>query len=399
LAGAGTVNMAATAQANVTVNLASGDSSKLAVPATVIIPNGQTSAVFNLTVADNTLIDGPQTVSVTANVPGWTGGSNSMTINDYHTPPDHFVWSVVPSPQTAGQPFSATLTALDNNNFQVNFMLPVNLSAWAPGTAPATRNLLGSPSAQEITPNNGESTVGYSFTPHTNLVATAVRSYFGDKVSVWTDGGVLLAAQHVAGVEGTWVETPLTNAVVLLAGVTYRVGAHIINNGTVYWNDNLSTTFVDGTINDSWSVAGDAFPNGADSGQYFVDLRYGTNVVSVPMSPAVSGNFNFGNWSGSLAVLQPATAVTLQSSIPGHSGQSFPFNVQAGIPTLTITPQGGSVVISWPTTAVGFNLEQTASLSAGSWATETNYPTVVGSNNVITNSSTATATFYRLHKP
>jgi hypothetical protein len=73
--------------------------------------------------------------------------------------------------------------------------------------------------------------------------------------------------------------------------------------------------------------------------------------------------------------------------------------VQAGIPTLTITPQAGSVVISWPTTAAGFNLEQKASLSAGSWATETNYPTVVGSNNVITNSFTATATFYRLHKP
>jgi oligosaccharide reducing-end xylanase len=399
LANAGTLSASSGVTSNYLVSLASSDSSKLIVPASVIIPGGQSSVSFNLTVADNTLIDGPQTVSVTANVPGWTGGSNSMTINDYHTPPDHFVWSVVPSPQTAGQPFSATLTALDNNNFQVNFMLPVNLSAWAPGTAPATRNLLGSPSAQEITPNNGESTVGYSFTPHTNLVATAVRSYFGDKVSVWTDGGVLLAAQHVAGVEGTWVETPLTNAMVLLAGVTYRVGAHIINNGTVYWNDNLSTTFVDGTINDSWSVAGDAFPNGADSGQYFVDLRYGTNVVSVPMSPAVSGNFNFGNWSGSLAVLQPATAVTLQSSIPGHSGQSFAFNVQAGIPTLTITPQAGSVVISWPTTAAGFNLEQTASLSAGSWTTETNYPSVVGSNNVITNTSTATATFYRLHKP
>jgi peptidoglycan-N-acetylglucosamine deacetylase len=398
LASAGTVSASSGVTSNYLVNLSSSDSSKLAVPATVIIPNGQTSAVFNLTVADNTLIDGPQTVSVTANVPGWTGGSKSMTINDYHTPPDHFVWSVVPSPQTAGQPFRATIIALDNNSYQVNFMLPVNLSAWAPGTAPATRNFLGSPGG-DLYPDNSESTVGYSFTPGANLVATAVRSYFGDKVSIWTDGGVLLAAQRVASVEGSWVETPLTNAVVLLAGVIYRVGAHVTNNGTLYWTDNLATTFLDGTLNASWSVAGDAFPNGADSGQYLVDLRYGTNVVSVPVSPAVSGNFIYGNWSGSLAVLQPATGVTLQSSLPGHSGQSFPFNVQAGIPTLTITPQAGSVVISWPTSAVGFNLEQTASLSAGSWATGTNYPSVVGSNNVVTNTSTGATTFYRLHKP
>ena len=398
LANAGTVIASATVTSNYTVSLASSDASKLGVPTSAVIPAGQSSASFNLTVPDNTLIDGSQVVSVTAHIPRWTDGSNSMTIVDYHTAPDHFVWSAVPSPQTAGQPFSVTLTALDINRYQVNFMLPVNFNAWMPGTGPATNSFLGAPTAQEITPGNGESTVGYSFTPATNLVASGVLTYFGDKVSIWTDGGALLASQPVTSVEGTWVATPLSNAVILLGGVTYRVGAHITNNGTVYWNDNLQATFANGTINDSWSAAGDAFPSGADSGQYLVDLRYGTNVASAPMSPVQSGNFYYGSWSGNIAILAPGPAVTVQSSVPGHSGQSVPFNVQPGPPTLAITNVNGSMVISWPASATGFNLQKSSGLLPASWAAVTNTPTFTGTNNVITNIPTASTTFYRLYK-
>jgi len=203
LANAGTVSTFTAVASNYTVSLASSDASKLGVPPSIVLPAGQSSVTFSLTVQDNTLIDGSQTVGVTAHIPRWTDGSNSMTILDYHAPPDHFVWSVVPSPQMTGQPFTVTNTADDPNGFQVNFMLPVNLSAWAPGAGPATNNLLGSPGAQEVDPGNNEATLGYSFTPGTNLVVSGVLSYFGDKVSLWTDSGVLLASQHVASVEGT----------------------------------------------------------------------------------------------------------------------------------------------------------------------------------------------------
>jgi oligosaccharide reducing-end xylanase len=396
LANAATVSASSVVTSNYTVSLASSDASKLGVPLTVVIPAGQSSVPFNLTVLDNTLIDGPQVVSVKAHIPRWTDGSNTMTILDYHAPPDHFVWNMVPSPQFTGQAFAVTNTAYDNNGFQLNFMLSVNLHAWAPGMAPATRSLIGSP-VGDLYPGNLESVVGYSFTPNTNLVATAVRSYYGDKVELWTDGGVLLAAQSVASVEGTWVETPLTNAVVLLAGVTYRVGAHVPNNGNLYWNETLPATFPDGTINASWSVGGDTFPNYPDSGEYLVDLRYGTNVVSVPINPVVSGNFNYGVWRGTVAVLQPAAGVTLQSSISGRSGQSIPFDV-VNAPKVTITPAGGVVVISWPMVPAGFNLEQTYSLLAGPWTGVTNSWATVGGYYVITNTPTGTATFYRLHK-
>jgi hypothetical protein len=240
-------------------------------------------------------------------------------------------------------------------------------------------------------------TLGYSFTPGTNLVVPAVRSYFGDKVSIWTDSGVLLASRNVASVPGTWVETALTNPVVLLAGVTYRIGVHE-NNVVFYWDYALQTTFANGTVNAYWIGSGDGFPTITDYVQYKVDLRYGTDVGAVPINPVASGNFTFGRWSGNITVLQPAAGVTVQSSIPGHSGQSLPFDV-ISVPKLTITPVGGMVVISWPVAATGFNLEQTASLTVGSWTGVTNAWSTVGGNYIITNTPTGTATFYRLHKP
>jgi hypothetical protein len=395
LINAGQVGVSSAVATNYPITVTSSDPTKLTVPATVIIPAGQTSAVFNLNIVSNNLIDGPQNVSVTASVPNWTSGSASMTILDVNPLPDHFTWGTIPLPQWAGQSFTPTITARDTNNGQVNYMLSVNLSAWAPGTAPATGSLMGSPGGV-LYPANPECVVGYSFTPDTNLVATAVRSYFGDRVELWTDAGVLLASQSVAGVEGAWVETPLTNAVVLLAGVTYRLGAHVTNNGDLYWNETLPTTFPDGTINAAWSVGGDNFPSGADYGQYLVDLRYGTNVASVPINPVVSGNFYYGNWSSNLVVWQSAANVTLQSSIPGHSGQSLPFNVLAA-PKLTIKALSNSVVLSWPTNAVGFNLVQSSTLF--NWTNVPVTPFTVGGNYTVTNLLSATNTYYRLRNP
>jgi hypothetical protein len=352
--------------------------------------------VFNLTFVSNNIVQGPQTVSVTAHVPNWTDGSTSMTILNNNLP-DHFGWNVILSPQFVGQPFNATITAYDNNNSQVDYLLAANLSAWALGSAPATNTFLNSPSAQESWDLGGEFTMGYSFTPNTNLVVTAVRYGFGDKVSLWTDNGVLLASQNVTSVPGTWVETPLTTPVVLLAGSTYRVGVHV-NNGTLYWVDNLQATFPNGTINAAYFIDGDTFPDGSDSVEYLVDLRYGTDVGSVPISPVVSGNFTAGDWSGNLTVLQPATHMILQASINGHSGQSLPFDV-LNAPRLSITASGGSVVISWPVTPAGFSLEATPVLSAGSIWTAAGSPSVVGGFNIITNTPSATTMFYRLRKP
>jgi peptidoglycan/xylan/chitin deacetylase (PgdA/CDA1 family) len=401
LANAGHVSVTPPVAADIVVQLTSSDPSELIVPSTTVIPAGQTSAGFNLRIVDDALIDGPQTAGVTAHVPNWTDGFASMTILDNESLPDHFVWSVVPSPELLGEPFRVTITAQDSSNSTLlNFLLPVAIRALAPTAAPATNTILGSPSPEQSLFDGAEYVLGYSFTAATNLAVTHVRHYFGDKVSIWTDSGLLLASQNVVSLPGTWMETPLPAPLLLVAGATYRVGLHE-NSVDYFWSNDLPGTFPDGTINQSWWDYGDVFPTQADDVRwYFVDLRYATGVQSVPLNPVQSGNFTNGVWSGDLAVLQPAVnLVLLASSGPGHSGPSRPFDV-LGTPKLAIAAADGSVVLSWPVAAAEFTLEQSHVLSAlPDWTPVPDTPAVVGDRHILTNTPAATSTYYRLRKP
>ena len=73
-------------------------------------------------------------------------------------------------------------------------------------------------------------------------------------------------------------------------------------------------------------------------------------------------------------------------------------NAPASAPVLTITPDGSNVVLSWATAgSAGYNLEFTTSLSTPSWG-GAGSPTVIGSDNYVTNAATGTEKYYRLKK-
>jgi hypothetical protein len=78
----GTVYVSAVPAANIVVSLSSSDTTEIQVPVSVVIPSGQTSAVFTATVMDDNQIDGPQTATITAHVQNWTDGSASITVLD-----------------------------------------------------------------------------------------------------------------------------------------------------------------------------------------------------------------------------------------------------------------------------------------------------------------------------
>src|SRR5206468_3215427 len=78
----GTVTAAAAPTRDVTVLLASSRTSRLTVPASVVIKAGQTSASFTATVVNNTVIDGTQDAVVTASVENWTNGSATVSVVD-----------------------------------------------------------------------------------------------------------------------------------------------------------------------------------------------------------------------------------------------------------------------------------------------------------------------------
>ena len=73
----GTINITSVLGSDLTVNLASSDTSRVTVPATVTIPAGSTSAPLPLTIVDNTLLDGPEAVTIAVTASGYAPGSGT----------------------------------------------------------------------------------------------------------------------------------------------------------------------------------------------------------------------------------------------------------------------------------------------------------------------------------
>lgn len=108
---AGLLSISGTFETNLVVSLASSDPSELIVPATVVIPAGQTNARFNLTVVDDSDFDGVQTMTVSATAAGLRPASSVLRVddNDVH----HFGFAPIPTLQTATIPFAVSISALD----------------------------------------------------------------------------------------------------------------------------------------------------------------------------------------------------------------------------------------------------------------------------------------------
>ena len=81
------VGIAGTLSTDLVVSMLSGNTGKLTVPSTVTIPAGQVSNTFNLTLVDNSIPDGNQTIAVTASASGFMTGSASILILDDESPP------------------------------------------------------------------------------------------------------------------------------------------------------------------------------------------------------------------------------------------------------------------------------------------------------------------------
>lgn len=85
LVGAGRVTLPAARATNVVVELASSQTSEVLVPAYVIVPEGQTSATFDVTIVDDTHLDGTQRTAITAAAAGYRPGSQRITVDDNET--------------------------------------------------------------------------------------------------------------------------------------------------------------------------------------------------------------------------------------------------------------------------------------------------------------------------
>jgi subtilisin family serine protease len=81
----GTASVGKALASDLHVVLFSSDTSAVEVPSQVIIPAGETSATFDLNLVDDFLLDGTQTVTVTASAPGYPSAIDTIQVNDNET--------------------------------------------------------------------------------------------------------------------------------------------------------------------------------------------------------------------------------------------------------------------------------------------------------------------------
>lgn len=85
-AATGTVSRSNTNIASpLTVTLSSSDTSEATVPSLIFIPAGQPSVTFVVTAVDDAILDGTQTVTISANATSYVGDSKTIAVTDYET--------------------------------------------------------------------------------------------------------------------------------------------------------------------------------------------------------------------------------------------------------------------------------------------------------------------------
>jgi hypothetical protein len=292
-----------------------------------------------------------------------------------------------------------TITAQNLTNGPASgFTGPVTLSGYASGVG-AARTIIGN-----LTPSaylyGSEMTHGYAFTPNTNVQVVSVRGYSTDKVSIWTDGGSLLASQSVSAF-GSWVEASLAVPITLSAGMTYRVCAHIpAGTNGYYCSRSWPTTFANGTVGQNFYWAyGDVFPTsvyGTGEGP-LVDLRYQVVFTnSVAVNPATSGAFVNGLWSGNVTVTQATTNVVLKADDgAGHLALSNPFNIITPLQLLSPEWSGGGQFQCTVSGPPGQRLAVLASANLVNWTTIATLTNTTGTTLFTDPTSGLNRRFYR----
>jgi uncharacterized repeat protein (TIGR01451 family) len=129
LPGAGRVSIPNVDVQDVVVQLSPSDPQELALPPEVMIPAGQTSAVFNVTVLDDSRLDGSQAASIRATSPGYLDGMASVTVHDNESAA--LTVSVESSFREGSGIFSGTVTASS----------PVAVNTWVYLTSSDTSEL------------------------------------------------------------------------------------------------------------------------------------------------------------------------------------------------------------------------------------------------------------------
>ena len=330
------------------------------------------------------------------NAPLGTLKATATLLNDDGLPGrlDHFTWSNIDSPQGTNDPIWASLTARDVFG---NFATNATAAFLSANALQLTNRIQGG-----LSPTGSSAysiySLGYSFTPNTNLAVTHLRGYGSGKISLWTETQNLLASSSFNG--AGWVEIPLTNAVLLSAGTRYRLAVYTGGNAFA-WVGLTPANFANGTIDQPYYCNSDSFPTLLASKFYLVDLRYLVGwPSSIAIAPTTIAGFTNGVWTGALAMQTAGAGLQLHATDGfGHEGISNPFDVLTlGTQVLRWNYSQGKAVIYWPASAPGYTVEMTDTLVPADWHPVTDAPAQAGGLFYLTNVPGSGSRYYRLKK-
>jgi hypothetical protein len=150
---------------------------------------------------------------------------------------------------------------------------------------------------------------------------------------------------------------------------------------------------------------------------FFGQLGFGNVIFSArnsngePLGSIVATNFGNGSVAGNgvnatsedrfFGVINPGGISSI--SITAENSQDWEVDhLQYGYvpPLLRIElSELDTVIVAWPTNAVGFSLQQNSSLTTTNWETVTNLPVVIGDENRVSVTPLSSNNFYRLIAP
>lgn len=116
----------------------------------------------------------------------------------------------------------------------------------------------------------------------------------------------------------------------------------------------------------------------------------------IPVSPAMSGQFTAGTWTGSITVSQVAGNLVLESiDSVGEVGLSSPLTIVSP-PALNTIFSGGILYVAWPVAPSGFTLEVSPNLEPGTWVPVSVPPIQAGGQYLLPVTPSQANAFYRL---
>jgi hypothetical protein len=203
----------------------------------------------------------------------------------------------------------------------------------------------------------------------------------------------------------TWTKTSATTTYEEFSAIASSAdGSHLVvatsgslpNTGPLYTSSDSGATWTMGSV----LAAGVAqvwrfVASSADGSRLVVMDTFGRTYVSGDAG---------ASWALVNAPALPWTALALSADgstlMAAFDGGIYVSPLQiSSPPALRITHSGSNVVLSWPTNATGFGLQQSAALGSPNWVGATDPVSIVNARNQVSVTATNRANFYRLKSP